>query len=102
MTGGRKRRPPARPKRQRLTRTPRTAGAGRERRPQRAKAPDSRERLVVHAAETVPFTDERRAQARLALRVLYADFLAGGGLDSVRASRCPEAPTEDPTEEPEP
>jgi len=51
--------------------------------------------LVVHAPEMVPLTAERRAQARGALRVLYGDFLAGGGLDIVRASRCPEAP---PTE----
>jgi len=48
--------------------------------------------LVVHAPEMVPFTAERRGRARLALRVLYGDFLAGGGLDIVRASRCPSAP----------
>lgn len=60
--------------------------------------------LVVHAPEVVPFTAKRRAQARLALRVLYGDFLAGGGLDIVRASRCPEAPPTEsaPAEEPEP
>lgn len=32
---------------------------------------------------------ERDAAARAALRVLYRDFLADGGVDFVRASRCP-------------
>jgi len=47
----------------------------------------------------VPFTAKRRAQARLALRVLYGDFLAGGGLDIVRASRCPEEPATEEADE---
>lgn len=95
MTGGSPRPRLSRPERSRPTRTPRTEPAGRQRRRQRAGVGPAHGGLVVHAPEMVPLTAERRAQARGALRVLYGDFLAGGGLDIVRASRCPEAP---PTE----
>ncbi len=92
MTGGSRRPRLSRLERPRPTRTPQTAPAGRQRRGQRAPAGEARGGLVVHAPEVVPFTAERRAQARGALRVLYGDFLAGGGLDIVRASRCPGEP----------
>lgn len=99
MSGGSRRPPLSRRERPRPTRTPQTASAGRQRRRQRADIAAGPGGLVVHAPETVPFTAERRAQARLALRVLYGDFLAGGGLDIVRASRCPEEPATEEADE---
>ena len=45
--------------------------------------------LGVRRARLVRRSDERDAAARAALRVLYRDFLAGGGLDIAAASRCP-------------
>jgi hypothetical protein len=41
----------------------------------------------VRAATIVPATDEQWVEARRALRVLYRDFLAGGGLDCPRDRR---------------
>lgn len=97
VTGGSQRRPLSRRERPGPTRTPLgrrpPADSGADNAPLPAK------RMMCWSStrpETVAFTAERRAQARLALRVLYGDFLAGGGLDIVRAARCPEAPTEEP------
>jgi len=46
------------------------------------------ERLGVRPARLVRRSGEQADQLHGALRVLYRDYLAGGGLDSLRASRC--------------
>lgn len=48
--------------------------------------------VEVRPARVVARSPEREAQARAALRVLFRDYLARGGLDFARASRCPESP----------
>jgi hypothetical protein len=47
--------------------------------------------IGLRPARLVRRSPEREAAARAALRILYRDFLAGGGLDIARASRCPGA-----------
>lgn len=56
--------------------------------------------VEVRPARVVARSPEREAQARAALRVLFRDYLARGGLDFARASRCPESPSgpSDPAE----
>jgi hypothetical protein len=46
-------------------------------------------RLGVRPARLAHRSAERHRAAVAALRVLYRDFLAGGGLDITGASRCP-------------
>lgn len=46
--------------------------------------------LGVRPARLVRRSPKRDAEARAALRVLFRDFLAGGGLDFLRTSRCPD------------
>lgn len=50
---------------------------------------ESSSQLGVQRARLVRRSAERDRKARAALRVLYRDFLAGGGLDIARATRCP-------------
>jgi hypothetical protein len=49
----------------------------------------------VRPAAFVPGSEERRAQARQALAVLYRDFLAGGGLDFLHDRRSHARPAND-------
>lgn len=49
------------------------------------KRPD---RLGVRPARLVRRSDEQDDRLHGALRVLYRDYLAAGGLDSLRASSC--------------
>lgn len=45
-------------------------------------------RLGVRPARLVRRSGEQAAELHGALRTLYRDYLAAGGLDSLRASRC--------------
>jgi hypothetical protein len=45
-------------------------------------------RLGIRPARLVRRNGEHANQLHGALRVLYRDYLSGGGLDSLRASRC--------------
>ena len=51
--------------------------------------------LGVRPAEILPADEERWAEACRALRVLYRDFLAGGGLDVLRDRRSHATPASD-------
>jgi hypothetical protein len=53
------------------------------------RADDGSPQLGVRQARLVRRSAERERKARAALRVLYRDFLAGGGLDIAAGSRCP-------------
>ena len=53
-----------------------------------AAEPAAGERLGVRRARLVRRSDDQMAELEGALRVLYRDYLAAGGLDSLRASRC--------------
>jgi hypothetical protein len=55
-------------------------------------------RLVVHPPQFVPGSEERWAEAMRALRLLYRDFLEGGGLDELRRRWSPVQPAEDTRE----
>lgn len=55
-----------------------------------SEAPD---RLGVRPARLARRSGEQADRLHGALRVLYRDYLAGGGLDSLRASRCHPRPT---------
>lgn len=46
------------------------------------------DRLGVRPARLVRRSGEQAAELHGALRTLYRDYLAAGGLDSLRASRC--------------
>jgi hypothetical protein len=46
------------------------------------------DRLGVRPAQLVRRSDEQDDRLHGTLRVLYRDYLAGGGLDCLRASRC--------------
>jgi hypothetical protein len=52
-------------------------------------------KLVVEPARLVPGEAERWLEARRALRVLYRDFLAGGGLDLLADRRSDARPVKD-------
>ncbi len=52
------------------------------------------ERLGVRRARLVRRSEEQSAELSSTLRVLYRDYLAGGGLDSLRASSCHRHPSE--------
>lgn len=54
-------------------------------------------RLTVAPAAVVPAEPARWQETRRALRVLYRDFLAGGGLDDLRDQRSHAAPQESAT-----
>ncbi len=51
-------------------------------------------RLVVQPPRFVPGSEERWAEAMRALRLLYRDFLEGGGLDDVRRRWSPVQPAD--------
>lgn len=53
-------------------------------------------RLTVAGARLVPCEKERWLEARRALRVLYRDFLTGGGLDDLGDRRSHADPAEEP------
>ena len=76
------------------TARPRGIPAKRERVPPLAAVTDGK-RLGVRPAAFLPGTEERRAQARQALTVLYRDFVAGGGLDLLRDRRLHAPPAHD-------
>ena len=59
---------------------------------QRAGHSEAPERLGVRPARLVRRSGEQEERLHGALRVLYRDYLAGGGLDSLRASRCHRRP----------
>lgn len=51
--------------------------------------------LGVRPARLLPASEQEWAEARRALRVLYRDYLAGGGLDCVRDRRSHVHPAHD-------
>ncbi len=69
------------------------SGAARRRsRDQGASHLEAPQRLGVRPARLVRRGGEQADRLHGALRVLYRDYLAGGGLDSLRASRCHRRP----------
>ncbi len=57
-------------------------------RPAKERSEEKPGRLGVRPAKLIRRSGEQASELRGALRVLYRDYLAGGGLDSLRASRC--------------
>lgn len=66
-----------------------TGGSARRRnRDQGAGHSGRSDRLGVRPARLVRRSGEQNDRLHGTLRVLYRDYLAGGGLDCLRASRC--------------
>lgn len=57
------------------------------REPTAGGASDSQSRLGVLPAAIVACSEEQWGEARRALRVLYVDFLTGGGLERLKRQR---------------
>jgi hypothetical protein len=65
-----------------------SGSARKKSRDQGAGHSEAPERLGVRPARLVRRSGEQEERLHGALRVLYRDYLVGGGLDSLRASRC--------------